>query len=74
MENFRVHYQEGEQEDILRILRRSNDIVIDNIGPQSIGFTVERDDAEGFYAHLLDQIQREVYDFRQLVHRQNFNF
>ncbi|HEY0739950.1 MAG TPA: hypothetical protein VGD40_00760 [Chryseosolibacter sp.] len=71
MENYRVYYQEGEQEDILRILRRSSDVVIDNINHNSIGITVERDDAERFYVQLLDQIHREVYDFRQLVLQDN---
>jgi hypothetical protein len=64
MENYRVYYQEGEAEDILRILRRSNDVLIDNINSNSIGITVERADAEKFYTRLLDQIYREVYDFR----------
>jgi hypothetical protein len=64
MENFRVYYQQGEEEDILRILRRSSDVLIDNINSNSIGITVERDNAEEFYARLIDQIYREVYDFR----------
>jgi hypothetical protein len=64
MENYRIYFEEGEQEDIIRILQRSNDIVIDNIGGNSIGITVERDDAELFYTKLLAQIDREVYDFR----------
>lgn len=64
MENYRIYYQEGEQDDILRILRRSSDVLIDNITSNSIGITVEREDAEWFYARLLDQIHREVYDFR----------
>ena len=64
MENFRVYYQQGEEEDILRILRRSNDVLIDNINENSIGITVEKDNAEEFYARLIDQIHREVYDFR----------
>ena len=59
-----MYYQEGEEEDILRILRRSSDVLIDNINANSIGITVERDDAEEFYTRLLDQIHREVYDFR----------
>lgn len=71
MENYRVYYQEGEEEDILRILRRTSDVVIDNINHNSIGITVERNDAERVYIHLLDQIQREVYDFRQLILRDN---
>jgi hypothetical protein len=64
MENFRVYYEQGEEEDILRILRRSSDVLIDNINSNSIGITVEKDNAEEFYARLIDQIHREVYDFR----------
>jgi hypothetical protein len=64
MENFRIYYQQGEEEDILRILRRSNDILIDNISTNSIGITIERDEADELYARLIDQIHREGYDFR----------
>ena len=64
MENYRIYFQEGEQEDILRILRRSSDVLIDNISNNSIGITVERDDADMFYVRLLEHLDREVYDFR----------
>jgi hypothetical protein len=64
MENYRIYFQEGEQEDILRILRRSSDVLIDNISTNSIGITVEREDAETFYVRLLEHLDREVYDFR----------
>jgi hypothetical protein len=64
MENYRIYFEEGEAEDILRILRRSSDVLIDNINSTSIGITIEKDDAELFYVRLLDQIDREVYDFR----------
>jgi hypothetical protein len=67
MENFRVYYQQGEEEDILRILKRSSDVLIDNINANSIGITVERDNAEEFYTRLIDQIYREVYDFRPIA-------
>jgi hypothetical protein len=64
MENYRIYFQEGEQEDILRILRRWSDVLIDNINNNSIGITVEREDAETFYVRLLEHLDREVYDFR----------
>lgn len=64
MENYRIYFEEGEEEDILRILRRSSDVLIDNIHSNSIGITVERDEADLFYVRLLEQIDREVYDFR----------
>lgn len=64
MENYRIYFEEGEQDDILRILRRSNDVLIDTITSNSIGITIEKDDAELYYVRLLNQIDREVYDFR----------
>jgi hypothetical protein len=64
MENYRIYFQEGEEEDILRILRQSSDILIDNISGNSIGITVEREDADHFYLRLLNQLDREVFDFR----------
>jgi hypothetical protein len=64
MENYRIYFEEGEQDDILRILRKSSDVLIDNITSNSIGITIEKDDAEPFYVRLLNQIDREVYDFR----------
>jgi hypothetical protein len=64
MENYRIYFEEEEREDVLRILRRFSDILIDNINTNSFGITIERDDAEAFYVRLLDQIDREVYQFR----------
>lgn len=64
MENYRIYFEEGEQDDILRILRKSSDVLIDNINTNSIGITIEKDDAGLFYVRLLNQIDREVYDFR----------
>jgi len=64
MENYRIYFQEGEQEDILRILRRSSDVLIDTINNNSISITVEREDADTFYVRLLEHLDREVYDFR----------
>jgi hypothetical protein len=64
MENYRVYFEEGEREDVLRILRRSSDVLIDNINTNSFGITIERDDAEAFYVKLLDRIDREIYQFR----------
>jgi hypothetical protein len=64
MENYRIYFEQGEEEEILRILRSSSDIMIDNISANSIGVTIEKDDPESFYVRLLDQIDREVYAFR----------
>ena len=64
MENYRIYFEPGEEDDILEKLRRYNDIVIDNINSNSIGITIERDDAETLYLKVMDQIDREVYSFR----------
>jgi hypothetical protein len=64
MENYRIYFEEGEEDEILRILRRSSDILIDNINNNSIGITVEKDDADSFYVKLMDLIDQQVYAFR----------
>lgn len=64
MENYRIYFEEEEKDDIMTILRRSSDVLIDNINTNSFGITIERDDAEAFYVRLLDKIDREVYAFR----------
>lgn len=64
MENYRIYFEPGEEDDILEKLRRYNDIVIDNINSNSIGITIERDDAEPLYLKVMDRLDREVYSFR----------
>lgn len=64
MENYIIYFKEGEEEEILRILRRSSDVLIDNISTNSIGITIEKDDAVYFYVKLMDQIDQQVYAFR----------
>lgn len=64
MENYRIYYEEGEEEEILRILRRHSDVLIDNLNGTSIGVTIENDDANSFYIKLMDEIDRHVYAFR----------
>jgi hypothetical protein len=64
MENYRIYFEPGEEDDILEKLRRYNDIVIDNINSNSIGITIERDNAESLYLKVMDQLDHEVYSFR----------
>jgi hypothetical protein len=65
MENYRIYFGNNEKDEILKILGRSNDVVIDNIDEHSVGITIERDDAEFLYMNLLEIIEREVYSLRQ---------
>jgi hypothetical protein len=65
MENYRIYCQPNERAEILTILRKYNDVVIDNVNSTSFGITVERDNPEAFYQNLLEEIDREVYQYRR---------
>jgi hypothetical protein len=60
MNNYKIKFLENQRDDVLHILRQSNDIIIDNIGDVSIGITIERDDAEEIYQDLLDRIDQQL--------------
>lgn len=64
MENYRIYFDEAERPAVLRILRKYNDVLIDNMDNHSVGITVERDDGGNFYRSLMDEIDREVYSLR----------
>ncbi|MGC1242947.1 MAG: hypothetical protein WA874_15260 [Chryseosolibacter sp.] len=65
MENYRIYCEENERAEIMSILRKYNDVVIDNMNSTSFGITIERDDPESFFQSLLDEIDREVYQYRK---------
>ena len=66
MENYRIYCEENERAEIMSILRKYNDVVVDNVDPSSFGITIEREDPAALYEQLLDEIDREVYQYRQL--------
>ena len=65
MENYRIYCEESERAEIMSILRKYNDVVIDNVSSTSFGITIEREDPESFYNNLMDEIDREVYMYRR---------
>ena len=65
MENYRIYCEENERAEVMSILRKYNDVVIDNVNSTSFGITIERDDPEQFYNVLLEEIDREVYSYRR---------
>lgn len=69
MENYKIQCEENERAEVLTILRKYNDVVIDNINPTGFSITIERDDPESFYDALLEEIDREVYRHRQEKNR-----
>ena len=64
MENYRIYCEENERAEVMSILRKYNDVVIDNVDSHSFGITIEGDNAEAFYQSLLDEIDREVFRYR----------
>ena len=47
-----------------REARKYNDVVIDNVDSNSFGITIESDNPEAFYQSLLDEIERDVFQYR----------
>jgi len=64
MENYRIYFDTTERNEVVRILRKYNDIIIDNIDDQSVGITIERDDNSNLYRRVLEEIDRDVYSAR----------
>jgi hypothetical protein len=64
MENYRIYFDTAERNEVVRILRKYNDIIIDNIDDQSVGITIERDDSTNLYRAVMDEIDRDVYSMR----------
>lgn len=64
MENYRIYCEENERAEVMDILRRYHDVVIDNMNSTSFAITIERDNPGEVYQELIDTIHREV-------HRQN---
>jgi hypothetical protein len=65
MENYRIYCEENERAEIMSILRKYNDVVIDNVDPHSFGITIEKDNPELLYQSLLEEIDREVFSSRK---------
>ena len=65
MENYRIYCEENERAEIMSILRKYNDVVVDNVNTNSFGITIERDNPVALYEQILDEIDRDVYQYRQ---------
>ena len=64
MENYRIYFDGTERNEVVRILRSHNDVIIDNMDDHSIGITIEKDDDGLLYRSIMDTIDREVYSSR----------
>jgi hypothetical protein len=66
MQNYRIYCEENERAEIISILRKYNDVVIDNVNSNSVGITIERDDPDTLYEEVLMEIGREVSGYRAM--------
>lgn len=71
MKTYRIQCEESERAEVMRILRKYNDVVIDNVDSHSFGITIEADNGDAYYERLLDEIEREVFRYRQ--ERENYS-
>lgn len=61
MENYRIYFTDDTRNTVMETVRNfSNDILIDNVTDDSVGITVESDDAESRYHELLDVIKDKL--------------
>jgi hypothetical protein len=64
MKNYRIYFDGSEREDVLNILRKYNDVIIDNVDDHSVGLTIELENSEILYRDLMAEIDREVFSMR----------
>jgi hypothetical protein len=57
MKNYRINFLEDERQNVLDIVTRSNDVVLNQVEPEGIFFTIQLDDDQ---ADTLDRIEAEV--------------
>jgi hypothetical protein len=64
MATYRIYFEEGEVEDILRILRSTDDVTVDVVNSKSVSFTIRHGKPNRLYRNLVDRIDQQVYAFR----------
>jgi hypothetical protein len=62
MKNYRINFTESERNAVLNIVSESNDIVLNQVEPQSAFITIQLEDeeADALYAELIERITREL--------------
>lgn len=67
MQNYVVRFNEGEREAVLKILSRSNDIILNHVETDSVGITIQLDESDAAYEALLAQIEQELHQKPDVV-------
>lgn len=60
MENYVIRFTDEQREAVMSVISRSNDVIINRLEENSVGITVQLDEADEAYGLLLDDIQREL--------------
>jgi hypothetical protein len=62
MKNYRINFLEEERQPVLDIVTRSNDVILNQIEPEGVFFTIqlEDDQADAAYDAMLGRIEREI--------------
>ena len=61
MNNYRIYFDEANKSDVIALLRKHNDVIIDNIVDNSVGITIERDDSDAYYDKIMDEINSMLF-------------
>lgn len=62
MQNYRIYFTEETRDSVMEVVKNfSNDILIDNVTDDSVGITIESDDAENIYRKLIDSIKDKLH-------------
>lgn len=61
MKNYRIYFDEAHKDDVIALLRKHNDIIIDNIIDNSVGITIEREDSDAYYETVMDEVNNLLF-------------
>lgn len=64
MATYRIYFEEGEEDDVLRILHSTIGVTIDGHNSKSATITIEQRNPNKLYRNLVDRIDQQVYAFR----------
>ena len=69
MENYVIRFTDAQREAVMNVISRSNDVIINRLEENSVGITVQLDEADAAYGVLLEDIERELGKMQILLER-----
>ncbi len=71
MENYVIRFTDAQREAVMKVISKSNDVIINRLEENSVGITVQLDEADEAYGVLLDEIKRELNKMQIPLQRVN---